>query len=70
MFTARKTCVKRTLNAWIGNKLTTADLAVYNLLTQFNKIQDHSAKLKAHFEMVGKRKNIKEYVAKRPQTEF
>ena len=51
-------------------QLTTADLAVYNLLTQFNKIQDHSAKLKAHFEMVGKRKNIKEYVAKRPQTEL
>ncbi|KAK3101740.1 hypothetical protein FSP39_006008 [Pinctada imbricata] len=56
---------------WPDCKLTTADLALYEIMTMFkdHNLGEKCPDLGAHFKLIGELPKIKKYVAERPETQ-
>lgn len=55
---------------FVGDKITIADLAIYDFLTRFPDLIPDGSLLKAHWDRIGSLDKIKAWVEKRPKTEF
>ncbi|CAG9539663.1 unnamed protein product [Cercopithifilaria johnstoni] len=55
---------------FVGNKISLADIAVFNMLNYFQELRTHYPKLAEFADKIGQMPRIKAWIDKRPNTNF